>query len=601
MALPVEEDGDVTGLPQRDEILPEPRLPSSADLIARGRARAAAVELGSCPFLSRAQVTSEAAYKRGRMGEGRLMLHAQIGYRDPATSRRAWREIHDRVAEAGGNVDRYGICLDWSMGYPAAERRGRAKGTGLVLPDAASWAALSAEAPVAPHFGDFVLGMPAAVENCLAALGAGATTIGNLGQYFTFRLPGWSDDLATTAATVEALALLAAHPSEIVVHSNLDDGFAALFCDLASAYGAALIEAHIVEDLLGGSIAHCYGHSFSNPLTRVAFQRALASREGAPGSMIYGNTVAYRGTGAENYAALARYLAADALAQIDCPSGHALNPVPISEAERIPDIDEVVAAQLFALRLFERIEEQRELFSTEEAERLAQHIIAGGTLFRDRVLAGMEGAGIDTADAVELLLVLRRIGAKRLEELFGPGDPAPAEPRGRRPLVKASTLDELEREALRIVGAVRREDRERITRADLSVCLASTDVHEYGKILAEALCRHLEVRVIDAGVHAEPDAVAGLALDGSADLLAVSTYNGIALDYLVALRDAVTERGGEIPIVIGGRLNQIAENSNSSLPRDVTAALAEAGGLPCPDMASFTARLVETAKAKERA
>ena len=69
----------------------------------------------------------------------------------------------------------------------------------------------------------------------------------------------------------------------------------------------------------------------------------------------------------------------------------------------------------------------------------------------------------------------------------------------------------------------------------------------------------------------------------------------------MALRDAVTERGGEIPIVIGGRLNQIAENSNSSLPRDVTAALAEAGGLPCPDMASFTARLVETAKAKERA
>ncbi len=591
----------MTGLPHRDELLPESRLPDQTELIARGRARAATAELGRCAFLRQAQVLSEADYKRRCMDEGRLMLHAQIGYRDPAMSRRAWREIFDRVAEAGGTVDRYGICLDWSMGYPADRRHGRPQGTGLVLPDGASWAALSAEAPVAPHFGDFVLGMPAAVENCLAALGAGATTIGNLGQYFTFRLPGWSDDVATTAATVEALALLAAHPSEIIVHSNLDDGFAALFCDLASAYGAALIEAHIVEILLGGSIAHCYGHSFSNPLTRVAFQRALASRGGAPGSMIYGNTVAYRGAGADNYAALARYLAVDALAQIDHPSGHALNPVPISEAERIPDIDEVVAAQIFAVRLFERIEEQRQLFSTEEAERLAQRIVAGGRQFRGRVLAGLESAGIDTMNPIELLLSLRRIGAKRLEELFGPGEPAPSEPRGRIALVKASTLDDLEREALRIVGAVDPEDRERITRANLSVCLASTDVHEYGKILAEALCRHLEVRVIDAGVHAEPNAFASLALDGAADLIAVSTYNGIALDYLIALRDALSVRGGEIPIAIGGRLNQIAETSNSSLPRDVTAALAEAGGQPCPDMASFATRLVETAKAKERA
>ena len=180
----------MTGLLKRDLIFPEPRLPDSAALIANGRARAAAAKLGSCPFLREAQVPSEAAYKRRQMRQGRLMLHAQIGYRDPAKSRRAWREIHGRVAEAGGRVDRYGICLDWSMGYPADQRPGRPKGTGLVLPDTESWAALSAEAPVAPHFGDFVLGMPAALENCLAALGAGATTIGNLGQYFTFPAAG---------------------------------------------------------------------------------------------------------------------------------------------------------------------------------------------------------------------------------------------------------------------------------------------------------------------------------------------------------------------------------------------------------------------------
>ena len=70
---------------------------------------------------------------------------------------------------------------------------------------------------------------------------AGSTAIGNLGQYFTFRLPGWDDDVATTAATVTALGLIAGQETEVLVHSNLDDGFAATLSDLASALGVPII------------------------------------------------------------------------------------------------------------------------------------------------------------------------------------------------------------------------------------------------------------------------------------------------------------------------------------------------------------------------
>ena len=52
--------------------------------------------------------------------------------------------------------------------------------------------------------------------------------------------PEWVSD-----ATVEALALIAAQPVEVLVHSNLDDGFAALFQDLGSVMGAVLLERHI--------------------------------------------------------------------------------------------------------------------------------------------------------------------------------------------------------------------------------------------------------------------------------------------------------------------------------------------------------------------
>ena len=60
-----------------------------------------------------------------------------------------------------------------------------------------------------------------------------------------------------------ALTLLAAQEEEVLVHSNLDDGFAGLFTDLASVLGFVLIEKEIIEGLLGANLSHCWGHHFS--------------------------------------------------------------------------------------------------------------------------------------------------------------------------------------------------------------------------------------------------------------------------------------------------------------------------------------------------
>ena len=115
-----------------------------------------------------------------------------------------------------------------------------------------------------------------------------------------------------------------------------------MFTDLACCLGAVLIERHIVEDLIGASVSHCFGHHFSDPLTRLAFQRALADANPTPGTMLYGNTVSYRRTAPGNFASLASYLLADIVGQWSRPSGHAINPVPVTENERIPDVEEIV-------------------------------------------------------------------------------------------------------------------------------------------------------------------------------------------------------------------------------------------------------------------
>jgi methylmalonyl-CoA mutase cobalamin-binding subunit len=580
----------------RSELLPESDLPSCAELLDRGRALASETPLGRCAFLDHYAVESEAAYKRRCMAESKLMLHAQIGYRSLAKSKRAAREIHQRLSARGCRVDRYGICLDWSMGYPREHRRHMPRGTGLILEAPEAFAELTASAPVAPHFGDFCIGTPAAVENVSAALAAGATTVGNLGQYFTFRQPRWNDDVYTTAETVKALSLIAAWPVEVVVHSNLDDGFAATFTDLACAAGMVLVEQYIVSGLLGAPIAHCYGHTFSDPMTRFAFQRVLAGVSDAPGSMVYGNTTSYGDNRIANYASLAAYLLVDIAAQSSRPTGHALNPVPVSEAERIPDIEEIVDAHLFAHDLLARTGNALNAsVKANDAEALSVRLVAAGERFKSRLLEGLEAAGIDVRNSFELLLAIRRLGARRLESLFGPA----AEPDAARqtPVARSPYRDTLDSMTQRCLSEIDTATAECLRGAGLTACTASSDVHEYGKLLIENLLCAMHVSVVDAGVSVDPEALAAIAHESGADFIALSTYNGVALSYVQELMSALEQSGARIAVFIGGKLNQIPEASNSAIPVDVSAEIAAAGAVPCPTPSDMLARLTELSQA----
>lgn len=587
----------VSMLPDRATILPEPDLPNGRDLLADGAKYAADWNVGPSVFLKEVGTSSEHDYKLRRMADGAVMQHAQIGYRDPAKSIRAYREIWEACRLRGIDVDRYGLCLDWSMALPKAAREKATRGTGMILRGVEDFVELANAAPVAAHFGDFVLGFPAALENTQAALAAGSTVIGNLGQYFTFRIPGHDDDIAATRETVRALGLIAAQPVPVLVHSNIDDGFGAHLTDLASCLGLILIEREIGR-LAGVPVVHCYGHHFSDPLARLAFQRALAlSGPSAPGSMIYGNTTSYRGTPAENAASLSSYLLVDALGQTTRPTGHAINPVPVTENDRIPEIDEVIEAQLHAGRLKEHALDWVPLVAEEEADAIAGTILEGGRAFEKAVMKGLAEAGIDTGDVFELLLALRRIGARRLEGAFGPGAPDPDIVGGRAPLVPATIVSEIAEMAGTALAEMPETVRKALPVSGLKVLVAAGDVHEHGKMVVEELVRQLGLTVFDGGVSIDPEILAALAAETQPDAIAISTYNGVALSYYRTLKQALAEQGLDIPVLMGGRLNQIPEASNSSLPVDVGAELEEAGAQLCrsaAEMGPALMRLIRT-------
>ncbi|KZY33050.1 hypothetical protein A3731_21135, partial [Roseovarius sp. HI0049] len=421
--------------------LTAPDMRPGADLLAEGRRMAADWPLGSCLFLDTEGVASEAQYKRRKAAEGRIMQHAHIGFRSIDRTVAAMAELHESTLKRDVRIDRFGITLDWSMGYPPERRYTAGRGTGIVLTDPQDFARITNASPAAAHFGDFMLGLPGALHNVQAALVAGATSIGNMGQYFTFRLPYWDDDIATTEATVTALGLIAAQEADILVHSNLDDGFAGLFLDMTSAFGMMLIEKHIVEDLIGASASFCFGHHFSSPLTRAAFLEALSREVSTPGTMLFGNTVSYRGAPAANYASLASYLLADIGALTRTHTGHAINPVPVTENLRIPDIDEILDAQTFATRLAEHAPAHAALMDRTQIDTVATQLVEGGRRFAKDALAGLAERGVDTRDPAALMLAIRRLGAKRMEALWGQGALTQAR---REPLVPADWAEELD-------------------------------------------------------------------------------------------------------------------------------------------------------------
>ena len=125
----------------------------------------------------------------------------------------------------------------------------------------------------------------------------------------------------------------------------------------------------------------------------------------------------------------------------------------------------------------------------------------------------------------------------------------------------------------------------------MRVIVATTDVHEHGKLLIEEILRRIGVEVIDGGVSTDVEKLIAQAAKQKPDAVAVSTYNGVALTYYNECKAAMADKQLDIPLLIGGRLNQIPEDSNSSLPVDVGDRLSQSGAVVCRNASEIISNL----------
>lgn len=541
---------------------------TGAQLIAEGR-QASPPPPPPTAFLRAKGSRSEAEYKRRCRDEGRVMYHMHVGLSTWEATEAALVEVHAALADAGHSVDRFGLALDRAMGVPETERHLTGKETGpRIAPD--EWRRLGEAAPIQPHLGDYMIGFPAGFRNTLLALSAGVTTIGNVGQYTAYDLLGGSDEILVTEETVRALAAIGAlRRHGALAHSNLEDGSATQASHFGTYVGWAALELYVVEELIGARLAHCFGNTIQRPECRAVVHFALDDLRGRDsiGSMIYGNTVDHRpGDRARNAAAVTAQLRCDIALQLRRPTGHAVNPVPLTEAERIPSAAEIVEIQLLARDVERDVRASADLHDWAHLERLGAAVAEYAMEFRDLALTALVDDGIDVGDAAQVLLALRRTSMAELERRV---DLTPAAEIAKLEPWKASHVRDL---TTRLAAAAPRLD-------GVRVVLAVLEVHD---LVRDALARVLPTagaEVILLGANASIDSIIRAAIEEDADAIVLGVYNGNALALGQHLADGALREQWSGTIYMGGILNQ---DTGEGLPIDARPAL-EAVGVRCVD------------------
>ena len=108
--------------------------------------------------------------------------------------------------------------------------------------------------------------------------------------------------------------------------------------------------------------------------------------------MVYGDTVSYGRDRERNLAVLERSVTVDIATQLHRPTGHAINPVPLTEAERIPDAAEILEVHLIARELEREVRRSAPRCSTGRwVERRAAEAATYARAFRDEVLRAWLG------------------------------------------------------------------------------------------------------------------------------------------------------------------------------------------------------------------
>jgi len=563
------------------------QLPIWKELYQEGFEIGSKVKIGRTKFFELHNVESERSFKEQARDQGLITRHINFGMRTWDLSVDALKKIYDASLRDNFRIDRHVLNTERRMGLPRGMREKAIPETGTYMRDE-DWYRIGQAVPIQPCCLDHMIGSPASLTNTVDALRGGVTSIGSIAEII-YRYPSYDNDINQMIETIKALGAMASKKEEgVVVETYLEDGVCASFYDAASFIGWAKLERYIVEDLIGAASCLDFGSTFSNPLLKVATLYALdeINTHKVPMGFVHGDTNCYT-TAAANLDRNAPLPICDVMVShlglARRPNGAATHAVPLTEAERIPTVED----QIQVLNMAQRIEEESWRFEGiidwGKIEELSWELVRLGESFFRNVLKGFELEGIDNTNPLEMLIACERLGADAIERMFNVGETGENLPRGFKPCIPTSTYDRFLKAESNILAGVygdlnktsKKFYIEKNKRKKVVVC--STDIHVYAYDLICTSFDELGFDVIKLGTSVDPEVVVRNAKESNAEFLAITTWNGMALTYGREVKRLMKEIEGleeSVIVFMGGRL---LEDIDGILGKNVAAELNEIG------------------------
>ncbi|HET7122322.1 MAG TPA: cobalamin-dependent protein [Solirubrobacterales bacterium] len=553
-------------------------LPDGREAVAEGRAMAAGVERERSLFCAENGVGSEREWRERARREGFSCTCMNIGLATWADTREALGLIYEDALRRGVRPpDRFNLIAERRMGLPKDKRAEAPQETGPALWSEQDWWDLAHTVPIQPEAADNMIGGPGSVENAVDALRVGITHIGVLSQY-SWRWPYWDDDVSQTMAVLKGAGLLAAFKAEgVCFDSYLEDGYPGVFHDYANYVGWAMLERYVSEELIGAAYSCSWGGLTQNPVIKSAVTLALhaANPDQVPAGFVQGDTIGNTPDFDANMAVLNTDVLFMKMVDHRYGLGGAPIAVPVTETERIPSWDEVATVQAISRRLEDYVPLVEPVVDWAQIEAMRDQLVRGGRAFFENAIGGLSSAGIDVGDPAQLLLVVKRLGSTRCEELFGAGDPDPEFPRGRRPVLQTDLVRSTMEERERLLEELRGRRQEESIRG-MKVLVSSTDVHEFAEFLLSSSLAAVGAEVIDFGINRDPEDIVKAVTETAAEAVVITTHNGVARSFGQRLVSELrAARSDDVPVFMGGVLNEDVDGSE--IPIDVSGDLRSIG------------------------
>jgi methylmalonyl-CoA mutase cobalamin-binding subunit len=407
---------------------------------------------------------------------------------------------------------------------------------------------------------------------------------------YVWDYPYSHDDVAQVIEVVKALGIMASKREDgAIIITYVGDGIPGQLLDHVSEVGYVLLEKYVADDLCGAAYAAALGGVHSYIPAKLATWLALNDTLKSDHSVLtfyQGNTLEPTDDFEANYGLVVSDFIPFAILERKHKTGVAYTVNPVTECMRVPtlqEIKEAYSACIVALQKALEYEEAK-MLDDSHINQLRSMLVREGRQFSQNALKKLSQMGVDINDPLQVLLAVRRLGGRKLEEMAHPGERDPSRPRGFVPFLPTDLIKQPLKDLDRITRAIRSERLGDAVKGKKFV-IGSTDTHEYGLFVVNGLLNTFGSMVVNGGVDLDAEQILDLAAEEGTPYIAVSTHNGLCLDWGRHLMEVAKQRSQHVKVFMGGRLNAIVEDVTE--PIDVSDRLSKLGITPCKDPTSL--------------